>query len=126
MRCETCNDCCIYFAPKELGVPDQTIIERLEAIDAQHQHFGLPSPVHTKIVDAALERVLDIKPPRWDGYSRAEWAKLPIMIRDIITKREAERNMALQKKFEKLQRMNGAEQSVQSHEDKDLPNEVQR
>ena len=26
---------------KELGVPDHTIIERLEAIDAQHQHFGL-------------------------------------------------------------------------------------
>ena len=79
-----------------------TIIERLEAVDAQHQHFGLPSPIHTRIVDAALERVLDIKPPRWDSYSRAEWARLPPIIREIVTKRETERNKALQKKFEKL------------------------
>jgi hypothetical protein len=33
---------------KELGVPSQTIIERLAAIDAQHQHFDLPSPIHTR------------------------------------------------------------------------------
>ena len=87
---------------KELGVPDHTIIERLEAIDAQHQHFGLPSSVHTRIVDAALERVLDIKAPRWDSYSRSEWAKLPIVIRDTITKREAQRDKALQKELAKL------------------------
>ena len=46
--------------------------------------------------------MLDIKAPRWDSYSRSEWAKLATMIRETITKRETQRDKALQKKLEKL------------------------
>jgi hypothetical protein len=118
---------------KELGVPSQTIIERLEAIDAQHQHFGLPSSVHTRIVDAALERVLDIKPPRWNHSSRTEWAKLPPLVRAAITKREDQRDLALRhsqskiaRELELRQNMNDAAKIVHTETEKDQPNEVQR
>lgn len=84
---------------RELGAALQVIVALLEAIIALHDYHGLSNPVATKVVDCALERIGGIKPPRWDSYSRSEWAKLPPLVRDAITKREGQRDKVLNKRL---------------------------
>ncbi len=58
-----------------------------------HDLNGLPNPTATAIVGAALERIIEDKPPRsWPKGDQAVWALLPAQLRNRITTRELQRD----------------------------------
>jgi hypothetical protein len=121
------------LSQNDMGVAVDTILAQLNAIEAMHDKFSLPNPVRTAAVRSAMETVVKADPPRsWPKKDKAAFAMLPSDIRLILAKRQEKMDTEIRRLQSKvareleLQRMNGAEQSVQSHEDKELPNEVQR
>jgi hypothetical protein len=110
-----------------LAADSEVLLKMVEAIDALHQYHGLSSPIHAAAVYAALERVIRTEPPRsWPKAEKAMFALLPPDIRHTIALREQQRDHELRRLQSKvareleLRRMNGAEQSVQSNDDKEL------
>jgi hypothetical protein len=88
---------------KDAGVAPDRIIDTLVAIEALHNAYKLPNPCRTAIVDAALEQVLEIKPPRsWPDADKNLWATLPAQIRHRISTRETERDNGLRRSQNKL------------------------
>jgi len=81
-----------------LGTPAQQILSLVEAIAAFHDHYGLAKPVATAIVRLALEEVIHIEPPRaWPKEEKAAFALLPPDIRNVIARRENERDAWLRR-----------------------------
>ena len=91
---------CAAFAAAEAanGRDAQGICSLLTAIEALHDHHGFSNPVATAAVSAVLDRIVKTEPPRsWAAAERSEWARLPPTIRETITKREKERDIALRR-----------------------------
>jgi hypothetical protein len=110
-----------------LGVPDEQILAALTAIEAAHDRHSLANPVRTAIVRAEVDRLAKVTPPRsWPKAEKAMFALLPPDIKRIIALRQEQADhelCRLQSKVAReleLRRMNGAEQSVQTNEDKEL------
>ena len=77
----------------QAGVPEETILAQLGAIEALHDKWKMSNPVATKIVRTVLSSIVKIEPPRsWPTESRAAFATLPVPIQQIIAKREADRD----------------------------------
>ena len=82
-----------------IGVPHEQIVSVVNAADVAHQFHGLSSPLHTQIVRAALDTILKAEPPRsWSKDEKAEWALLPPAIREIVARRESERDISIRRK----------------------------
>ena len=99
----------------QLGATSQHILATIEAITALHDHHGLSNPCATAIVDAALGQVLKVEPPRsWNKDEKAEWVKLPPLVREAISRRERDRDAALRRAQNKEARIrhNGAAETV--------------
>ena len=96
---------CAAFAATEAanGRDAQGICSLLAAIEALHDHHDFSNPVATAAVSSVLNRIVKTAPPRsWGTAERSEWAKLPPAIRETITRRENERDIALKRKFNEL------------------------
>jgi hypothetical protein len=88
------------------GRDAQSCMALLAAIEAAHDSHNLSNPVATAAVRQALEGVIKSEAPRsWDKEQKAEWAKLPPEIRQTITMREKDREVALARKFNELAEM---------------------
>ena len=82
-----------------MGVSHEQIVSVVNAADVAHQFHGLSSPLHTQIVRAALDTLLKAEPPRsWSKDEKAEWALLPPAIREIVARRETERDTSIRRK----------------------------
>jgi hypothetical protein len=115
----------------DMGVHPQQILAQLNAIEKLHNKFGLSNPVRTAIVQAALETIIKIDPPRsWPREDKVRFARLDPDIREIIAKREHDRDKELRrlqtKAAEAKRLLNGTEKLVQqeaelrSTDDKEL------
>jgi hypothetical protein len=112
----------------DMGVVIDTILAQLDAIEQLHNKWSLPSPVRSVPVQYAMETLLKVAPPRsWSKSDKAEWALLPLLIRDAISRRERDRDLALpraQNDFAKRrQNMNGADTKTVQIEKKDQTHE---
>ena len=86
-----------------LGTPAQQILAILEAVTAFHDHHGQPNPSATAVVRLALDDVIRIEPPRsWPKEDKVLFATLPPDIRDVIARREQERDASLRRKQNEL------------------------
>jgi hypothetical protein len=96
---------CAAFAAAEAanGRDARGVISLLTAIGELHDHHGFSNPVATATVSAVLDRVVKTEPPRsWAAAEKSDWARLPPTIRETITRREKERDVALKRKFNEL------------------------
>jgi len=83
---------------KAEGRPAQQILALVEAIAAFHDHHGLANPCATQIVRVAIDEVIHIDAPRaWNREDRVLFASLDPMVRDVIARREQERDVALRR-----------------------------
>jgi hypothetical protein len=87
-----------------LGTPAQQIISLLEAIAKFHDHHNASCPCATSIVRTALDEiVIGVEAPRsWSKEEKIEWALLPPDIREVVARREQQRDTALRRKQNKL------------------------
>jgi hypothetical protein len=109
----------------DMGVPAQHILAQLDAIEKLHDKFSLSNPVRTAIVQAALATIIKVDPPRsWPREDKVRFARLDPDIREIIAKRENDRDRELRrlqtKAAEAKRLLNGTEKLVQQTDDKDL------
>jgi hypothetical protein len=116
----------------DMGVPIDTILEQLGAIEAMHDKFSLPNSVRTAAVRYALETIIKTDPPKsWPAAEKGMFRSLPADIQHIIARRENDRDREVRRQQSKvareleLQRMNGADKTV-SDEEKVDDHEVQR
>jgi hypothetical protein len=114
----------------DLGVPVQQILAQLDAIEKLHDKFSLSNPVRTAIVQAALETIIKVDPPRsWPREDKVRFARLDPDTREIIAKRENDRDKELRRlqarAAEAKKRLsNGAgTKPVQQTDDKELDND---
>lgn len=123
-RCPAKPTTCALFALEhaDLGVPVQHTLAQLDAIEKLHDKFSLSNPVRTAIVQAALETIIKVDPPRsWPRQDKVRFARLDPDIRQIIETRERQRDVALRKlQNETKQRLNGAETKPVQSDDKEL------
>ena len=94
---------CAAFAAAEAanGRDAQGICSLLAAIGELHDFHSMSNPIATAAVSAVLDRIVKTEPPRsWAAAERSEWARLPPTIRETITKRENERDIALRRQTE--------------------------
>jgi hypothetical protein len=100
-HCPARPQTCAAFTKAEAanGRDPQGIVSLLAAVDDLHQHHGLASPTHTQVVRATLDNIIKVDPPRsWPAAEKAEFARLPPTIREIIAKRENNRDRELRRK----------------------------
>ena len=91
-----------------MGVAIEQVLAQLNAIEALHDKWSLPSPVRSVPIRYALETLIKPSAPRsWSKSEKGQWALLPLPIRDAISRRERERDLALtraQNEFAKRRR----------------------
>jgi hypothetical protein len=77
-------------------LPAQGILSVLTAIEQVHDLAGVANPVRCHLARLAIERIVRPDPPSgWSGERKADWALLPVEIREEISLRENQRNRAL-------------------------------
>jgi hypothetical protein len=80
------------------GVAEDQIFDELGALEHLHDRWGLPNPVKTAVVDAAIERITQTRPPRsWPAADKALFATLDPQIRHRIATREQQRDTELRR-----------------------------
>jgi hypothetical protein len=100
------------------GMDVQHALALLAAIEAAHDHAGLANPVRTAVARQVLDGVVKVEPPRsWPAADKAEFALLPPEIREVIAKREQERDRALRRAQNELaeerKHLNGGEKPTE-------------
>lgn len=89
--------CAAYILDRhKLGATEEQILGELSAITRLHSKFKLSDPV-TGPVHAALERIIEIRPPRWPKADQIAWSMLRAQIRLAIATREAQRDKELRR-----------------------------
>jgi hypothetical protein len=87
------------LAMLELREPGARIAEVLDVIAQAHDAAMLPNPVATGIVRAALSRIsaeeANEGPRRWSQREKAEYWTLPPSVREVITRRDRERERTI-------------------------------
>jgi hypothetical protein len=102
----------------DLGASTPVLVAMVEAIEAVHNHHSLSNPCATQIVNAALNRTVEIDPPRsWNAEEKGQWARLPARVREAISRTELARDKGLrraqQKAADERRQTNGAAKPVQ-------------
>ena len=81
-----------------MGMHPRDILAVLAAIDELHAFHGLASPTTAPLPRQALEQIIRTQAPRsWPAAEKVAFFRLPVEIREIIQKRESEREMALRR-----------------------------
>ena len=104
-----------------MGATAQVILAMLAAVQELHDYHNLSNPCATRVVNLALEQVVHPQIPRsWNKEERAEWAKLPLPVRDAIARRENDRDKELRRLQNKQRQTNGAGTKTAQTDDKEL------
>ena len=81
------------------GRDPQGCIALLAAIAEVHDAHSLSNPTATSVVNQVLDQIVKVDPPRsWPAADKAEFARLPPTIREIIARRENDRDRELRRK----------------------------
>ena len=81
------------------GRDAQGCIALLAAIAEIHDSASLSDPTSTSVVNQVLDQIVKVDPPRsWPAADKAEFARLPPTIREIIARRENDRDRELRRK----------------------------
>jgi hypothetical protein len=81
------------------GRDAQGCIALLAAIAEVHDTHSLSNPCATAVVNQVLDQMVKEPPPRsWPAADKAEFARLPPTIREIIARRENDRDRELRRK----------------------------
>jgi hypothetical protein len=81
-----------------MGMHPRDIFAVLAAIDELHAFHGLASPTTAPLARQALEQIIRTEAPRsWPAAEKIAFFRLPVEIREIIQKRESERETALRR-----------------------------
>jgi hypothetical protein len=72
------------------GLAEQKLLDELAKIQLLHDHWGLPSPVTSALVSAALERVLDKAPRSWRKDEKWAWFQLTPAVKAAVKRRHDE------------------------------------
>lgn len=76
----------------------EALSEVVEHIASAHDAFGFPNPVTTWIVNAAMDRVGQVEPPRsWPKEYKARFARLPVTLQRYVAAREEQRDKAIRR-----------------------------
>jgi hypothetical protein len=76
----------------KVGIAPERIVAEAAAIEKLHDQYNLANPLQTRTARFALDQVLKIEPPRsWPKEEKAMFTHLPVQIRNIIAKREQDR-----------------------------------
>ena len=81
---------------------EEFALKTVEAIEALHEHHGLSSPIATRLVTVALDKIVTVEPPRWPKEDKILFARLPAGIKHRIAERETQRDNALRQSQNKL------------------------
>ena len=106
----------------DLGVPVQHILAQLDAIEKLHDKWSLSNPVRTAIVQAALETIIKVDPPRsWPREDKVRFAQLDPDIRQDNCRREKRQRSTLRRAQNEAaepakKRHNGADETVKHKE----------
>jgi hypothetical protein len=80
----------------KVGVAPERIAAEAQAIEHLHDHYNQANPLQTRAARFALEQVLKIEAPRsWPKEEKAMFMHLPVQIRHIVSRREADRERTL-------------------------------
>jgi hypothetical protein len=80
------------------GMDVTNLLAILDAVEQAHDSIGLSNPVRCALPRRALEQIIKAEPPRsWPKEAKAEFSLLPPDIREIVAKREMERDTALRR-----------------------------
>jgi hypothetical protein len=86
-----------------MGMQPRDILAVLVAIDELHAFHGLASPTTAPLPRLALSGIIKTEAPRsWPAAEKIEFARLPPEIREIIARRENERELALRRSQNRL------------------------
>jgi hypothetical protein len=88
------------------------VVEVLQAIEDHHDNCGLANPVKTAIVAAALDHWPNSAPRSWSDPDRVLFMALPKDVQRVISRREAERDAGLRRKFDELERASKGSEHV--------------
>jgi hypothetical protein len=95
----------------EAGVRPEIIAKTLDAIDALHGYSNVATPVPTPIVREELQRVLQIEAPRsWSKADKLKFMTMPADIREIISRRARQDEVALRRAQNELAEIRKANQ----------------
>jgi hypothetical protein len=84
----------------QLGVPWGKLTLVVAAVRVQHDRYFFADPTNSQIVLQTIEQIAPSpEPPRsWPAADKAEFARLPADIREIIARRENDRDRELRRK----------------------------
>jgi len=98
------------FLAERAHLGDEVAIDTAAAIARLHDVHGLSNPVATATVGAVLDAIVKCDPPRsWPKEDKARFALLPADIKEIIARREHERDRALRRQQNELRQRTAAE-----------------
>ena len=82
-----------------VGVAPERIAATAQAIELLHDHYGQSNPIQTRAARWALEQVLPQTdaPRSWPAAEKAQFAHLPVQIRNVIANREQDREKTLRR-----------------------------
>ncbi len=78
-----------------LGASTEVVIATLKAIQTIHDFHNLSNPCATRLVNHVLEQIVTAETPNWNKDEKAAWAKLPMLVREAISRRERDRDRVL-------------------------------
>jgi hypothetical protein len=85
------------------GRDAQGCLALLAAIAEIHDSASLSDPTSSSVVNQVLDQIVKVNPPRsWPAADKAEFARLPPTIREIIAKRENDRDREVRRKFNEI------------------------
>jgi hypothetical protein len=97
------------LAHAEMPPTIDCVLDVLDAIEGMHDAAGLPSPVRSSIVGAALGRWPAPGAPRsWPKADNFHFHRLPLLTRHIIVRREGERDREMRRVHSELAAMKDA------------------
>lgn len=78
---------------------EEVVLPFLRALEAQHNAHSLSNPVATHAVNTVLDQIIKTEPPRsWPASEKVAFSLLPVPIKNIIAKRELDRDRDLRRK----------------------------
>ena len=98
------------FLAERAHLGEQVALDTAAAIAPLHDVHGLSNPVATATVRDVLAAIVQTDPPRaWPKEDKARFAMLPADIKEIIARREHERDRALRRQQNELRQRTAAE-----------------
>src|SRR6516164_3981442 len=97
------STCAAFCLDLEHDLGAEKLLDLLAGVSRAHVAAGLADPTASWQVNAVMARFAKTETPRsWTEEDRVEFLGLPAMVREIVLRREGERDNALQRALQKV------------------------